>query len=170
MFTEKKEPIIFDGVATIGGKDLFPDGIGAVIWSFTDSKRQLHTNKLSNVLYFTYLPVNIKIETALSESMKNDEGTWVQTKRKYSIFNWGFGKYKNTMTHSENRFPELGTQSGFRKFSIFCKILGLISIYSMFNFAFASICTKGGIQKFSSQWILPQRLNMKLLGRQYHIN
>ena len=37
--------------------------------------------------------------TALDEYMKYDEGTWVLTKRKYSIFNSYFGKYKKEISH-----------------------------------------------------------------------
>ena len=50
-------------------------------------------------------PVNILSTTALSEPMKYDEVTWVPTKRKYSILNWGFGKYRNIISHSENCLP-----------------------------------------------------------------
>ena len=32
--------------------------------------------------------------------MKDYEGTWVLTKRKYYIFKWDFGKYKKTIDHS----------------------------------------------------------------------
>ena len=41
------------------------------------------------------------------------EVTWVLTKRKYSIFNWDFGKCMNTIAYSENCLPELEIQSGF---------------------------------------------------------
>ena len=36
MFNDKIEPIISNGVATIGGKYLIPKGIGTVSWSWTD--------------------------------------------------------------------------------------------------------------------------------------
>ena len=44
------EPIIYNGVATIGGKGLVPKVIDAVIWYWNDNAGQLHTNKLNNVL------------------------------------------------------------------------------------------------------------------------
>ena len=74
--------------------------------------------------------------------MKYDEGTWVLTKRKYSIFTWGFGNYKNTIAHSEKCLPELYIQAGFSRFDEFFKRVGSISIYSTFKFSFSSICTK----------------------------
>ena len=40
----------------------------------------------------------------LTESMKYDEVTWLLTKSKYSICAWGFGKYKEIISHSENCF------------------------------------------------------------------
>ena len=39
-------------------------------------------------------PFNILSATALAESMKDYEGTWVLAKMKYSIFTWDFGKLK----------------------------------------------------------------------------
>ena len=36
MFTENIEPIISNGVETIGGKDIITEGISTVIWSWTD--------------------------------------------------------------------------------------------------------------------------------------
>ena len=87
-------------------KYLIAKVIGTVIWYWTDEKGELHTKKLNNVLYFPDSPVNIISATALNESIKGDEGTWVLTKSKYSIFTWYFGKYKNTIAHSENCLPE----------------------------------------------------------------
>ena len=52
MFTDKIDPIIFNGVETKGVKDMIPECIGTVSWYWTNEKGQLHTNKLNNVLYF----------------------------------------------------------------------------------------------------------------------
>ena len=114
---------------TTVGKYIIPKGIGTVRWSWTDDEGQLHTNKLNYVLYFPDTPVNIPSKTALSESMKDDEGTWVILKRKYYIFTWDIWKYKKTIFYSENRLPELNTQAGFSKFSGFCKRVVSISRY-----------------------------------------
>ena len=86
MFTDKIEPIIPNGLATIGEKDLIQNGIGTVRWSWTDDEGQLHLNNNNNLLYFPYSSFNKMSTTALDEFMKYDDGTWVITKRKYSIF------------------------------------------------------------------------------------
>ena len=49
MFTEKIDPIISNGVANIGGKDIIPKGVGKFSWYWTDDEGQLHKNKLNNV-------------------------------------------------------------------------------------------------------------------------
>ena len=53
MFTDKIDPIISNGVATIGEKDIIQKGIDTVIWSWNDDEGQRHKQKLKNVLYFT---------------------------------------------------------------------------------------------------------------------
>ena len=52
MLADKIDPIIFNGVTTIIGKDLIPKRIGTVICSCNDDKGQLHTKKLNNVIDF----------------------------------------------------------------------------------------------------------------------
>ena len=66
-------------------KDIIPKEIGTFSWSCNDDEGQLHTNKLNTIIYFPDKPVNILSASTLSESMKDDEVTWVPTKRKYSI-------------------------------------------------------------------------------------
>ena len=100
MSTENIEPIIYNGVATMGGKYLVPKEIGTVIWSLTDYEEQLHTKKLNDIIYFTVSSVNILSATVFSESTKYYEVTWVATKGEYSIFTWYFGLYKKK-SHSE---------------------------------------------------------------------
>ena len=104
MLTENIDPIIYNGVSTIGQKYLIPKMIGTVNWSWTYDEHQLHTKRLNNLLSFTSPPVNILSETALAEPMNYDEGTWVVTKLKYYILTFYFGKYKNTIVHPENFF------------------------------------------------------------------
>ena len=53
MLNEKIEPIISNGVETIGGKDLITKGIETVRWYWTNDWGKLHTKKLNNVFYFT---------------------------------------------------------------------------------------------------------------------
>ena len=99
MFTEKIELIISNGVATMGEKYLIPKGNVTVRCFWNDDEGQLHTNKFNNLIYFSDSSVNIISETALAESMKYDDGTWVLTKRKYYVYTWGFGEYKKTISH-----------------------------------------------------------------------
>ena len=58
MFTDKIEPIISNGVVTIGGKGLITKLIGTVSWSWTDDERQL--------IFFPESPVSMLSETTLS--------------------------------------------------------------------------------------------------------
>ena len=67
MFYYKIDPIIDNGVATIGLKDLIPKWIGAVSWSCNDDEGQMHTNKFDNILYILDSPVNILSATALTD-------------------------------------------------------------------------------------------------------
>ena len=76
----------------IGGKYLILNGIGTVSWYWTDDEGKMHTSKYNTIIYFTASPVNILSTTVLAESIKDYEGTWVLTKRKYHIFTWDFGK------------------------------------------------------------------------------
>ena len=84
---------------------LFQKAIGAVRQSWNDYDGKLHTNKLNDLLLFLYSTVKIIIATVLSEYIKDDEGKWVLTKIKCSIFTWGFGDYKKTTDHSEYCLP-----------------------------------------------------------------
>ena len=102
-------------------KYLITEGIITVSWSWNDYQVQLNTNILNNILYFNNSPFNILTATSLDEYMKEDEVTWVLTKSKCYIFTWDSGKYKNTISHSENCLPELDIQAGFSKFSGFYK-------------------------------------------------
>ena len=52
MFNINIESIIYNGVATIGVKDLIPEVIGTFSSSWTNDEGQLHTNKFNNVPYF----------------------------------------------------------------------------------------------------------------------
>ena len=59
MFTYKIEPIIINGVVTMGGKYLITKEISTVIWSWTYDKLQPHATKMNNVMYFPDSPFNI---------------------------------------------------------------------------------------------------------------
>ena len=74
MLTHKINPVISNGVATIGETNIIPKGIDTVSWYQTDDWGQLQ-KQLNNVLYFTDSPGNILIETVLAESTNDDDGT-----------------------------------------------------------------------------------------------
>ena len=75
MHTDKIEPIISNGLATIGGRYLISKGIVKVSWPWTDDEGQMKTKKSNNVLYFTYSSVNIPSKNSLTEFIKYDDGT-----------------------------------------------------------------------------------------------
>ena len=143
-------------MATIGGKYLIPDRIGTVRWSWTDNEGQLQKNQLNNLLYFTDSPLNILSTTALAELIKDGERTQMITKIKYSIFTWYFGKYINTISNSEICLSEIDIQSSFRKFYLFYKIVGSISINFTFNFVFNSMSTREGPRTGKTMGFTPE--------------
>ena len=63
-------------------------------------------------------------------------------KSEYSIFTRDFGRYKNTIAHSETFLLELDIQSCVSRFTGSCKIVLSISRNYTFNLAFPSICTR----------------------------
>ena len=108
-----------NGVAEISCKDIHQKRIGTVSLSWNDDEGQLHANKLNNAIYFSYSPINILSTTELYESIKDDEGTWIQTNSGYSFSTWGFGKYTRIIAHSKICSLELEIPSLFSKFAIF---------------------------------------------------
>ena len=93
--------------------------------------------------------------------MKDDEGTWVLTKRKYYIFTWDFGKYKNTIARSESCLTELDIQAGFKKFAGFSRGWDKFKYIPHLALTLPPYAQRR-IQEQSSQWILLQNLRMKL--------
>ena len=67
MLYDKIEPIIDNGVATIGLNDLIPKWISSVSWSCNDDEEQMHKNKFDNILYIPDSPVDILSVTVLSD-------------------------------------------------------------------------------------------------------
>ena len=86
MFTDKIEPIISNGVETIGGKGIIHKGIATVSWSCNNDEGKLCRNKWNNLIYFPDSPLKKISATALAEFTKDDERTWLLTKIKYYIF------------------------------------------------------------------------------------
>jgi hypothetical protein len=59
IFSELREISSPTTVATIGGKNSQPSGIGTVIWSWQDDNTKTHQYEFKNVYYFPQSPVNI---------------------------------------------------------------------------------------------------------------
>jgi len=125
------------GVATIGGTDFKPAGIGTVEWTWTDDNGRRHTMRIENVLYFPQSPVNVLSVTAFASQLGDEEGTWIKTKMKYSQFTWDSERHSRRIEHSENCLPELPINNGYGTFVTFCN-----SIYELIGgkriFAFTS--------------------------------
>eukprot|EP00978_Attheya_sp_CCMP212_P006292 scaffold14257_cov69-Attheya_sp.AAC.1 len=53
--------------------------------------------------------------------MDDPEGTYITTKRDYSCFVWGYGKYQRRIEHDASQLPALNVNEGFKFWSNFCK-------------------------------------------------
>lgn len=73
------------GVQTATGV-LVPRGLGTVHLKIKDDEGIVHTKDIHDALFFPESPVNILRVTHLADQLKDDEGTSVHTKQKYSIF------------------------------------------------------------------------------------
>ena len=104
------------GVATIGGKDHRPEGIGTIRLSWRDDEGKSYTYHLKNTLFFTESPVNILSVTKLADFFNDDEGMYVKTMQKESILVWDHGKAQITFRHSESCLPELHVNTGFNSY------------------------------------------------------
>jgi hypothetical protein len=71
-------------VATIGGRNSRPSGIGDVTWSWQDDNGKTHRYELKDVYYFTQSPVNILSVTTFAKHLNDEEGTGIDTKASYS--------------------------------------------------------------------------------------
>jgi hypothetical protein len=113
MFQDLKDVTSPNVVATIGGKNSSPSGVGTVKWTWKDDDGKDHTFIFENVLYFPNSPVNVLSVTSLADFLNDDEGTGIDTKRKYSRFYWDHGKHQRTFHHSDSNLPPInqGTSS-----------------------------------------------------------
>ena len=84
MFTHLRELTDVRTVATIGGKNSRPSGIGTVKWSWLDDAGQTHEYELQDVYYFPPSPVNILSVTEFAKFLNDDEGTGIITKAHHS--------------------------------------------------------------------------------------
>ena len=74
MFESMATASVNKVVATIGGKNNFPKGIGTVKWSWLDELGEVHTHQIEQVHYFPSSPVNILGITTFGRQL-NDEDT-----------------------------------------------------------------------------------------------
>eukprot|EP00978_Attheya_sp_CCMP212_P007526 scaffold17426_cov58-Attheya_sp.AAC.6 len=123
MFVGESIPLTNGGVATIGSEDVYPKGIGFVDWTWKDDAGQKHKTRLKGVLYFPDSPVNILSITALATQMDDPEGTYITTKRDYSVFHWGFNQYERRIEHDASKLPGLEVNKGFHLWSNYSKAI-----------------------------------------------
>lgn len=102
-------------VMTVGSDALLPSGIGDVKVTWMDDEGIPYEIILRKVLYFPSSPVNVLSVTAFANQLCDDEGTWIQTKRNYSVFSWEFGTRTKTIQHPSSNLPEMSVnhQSSF---------------------------------------------------------
>ena len=119
MFVGKLHEVDIFWVATIGGTDFKPTGIGTVKWSWKDDEGKSHTHRLERVLYFPESAVNIISPNALADHYDDKNGTHIKIKNYSSGFSWDLGKYTRTITHSANCLAEIPINDGYEVFGTF---------------------------------------------------
>lgn len=88
------------GVLTIGDSNQFSHSIGDIQVSWLDSVDTTVQYILKDELYFPNSPINIISVTAFADQLEDNEGTWIMTKRRHSVFTWDFGRNLIELTHS----------------------------------------------------------------------
>ena len=111
IFTTLK-PCTQHCVATIGGTDLEPEGIGTILIHVQDNEGLSSEMTLDDVLYFTSSPVNLISIACLANQYKDAEGTVIHTIRYHSDFTWNFGAHTKTIYHAQSRIPEMEVSTG----------------------------------------------------------
>ena len=122
MFIGEITPDTHSHVATIGGKQNKPRGVGTVRWTWKDDAGQRHSFDIDHVLYFPDSPVNILSVTKFAAQLKDDEGTGINTKRLHSEFYWQGSKFRRTIRHPPSNLPELPINEGWDCFTLFSKL------------------------------------------------
>ena len=100
-----------------------PEGIGSVRMSWRDDNGDTFDHVLTDVLYFPKSPVRILSTSKLSTEWGptiDEEGTWILSKRSYSIFTWKNGGHTRRITHPAHCLPEMPVNEGFGSFQRFC--------------------------------------------------
>jgi len=99
-------------VATIGGNNFYPTGIGELNIKIKDDENKISAIILKDVLYFPNSPVNIISVVCLADHFDDDYGTSVLTTRNSSTFTWNKEKHTKSLGHSRNRLPEIMVNEG----------------------------------------------------------
>ena len=99
-------------VATIGGSNFYPKGIGDLNVKIRDDNNMTSELVLKNVLYFPNSPVNIISVFCLADHFNDDHGISVLTSRNTSVLIWDNSKFRKTLRHSNNRLPEISVNEG----------------------------------------------------------
>jgi hypothetical protein len=129
MFSKLREILTPSTVATIGGRNNHPSGIGDVTWSWEDDNGKTHCYELKDVYYFPQSPVNIlSVTTFATKHLNDEEGTGIDTKASYSRLYWDHNnKYSHRFVHSDSNLPEMPINGGnnafawfMNKFTCFC--------------------------------------------------
>lgn len=123
----------FSSVATIGGSNFYPTGIGNVRVRIKDDSNKISEIILKDVLFFPNSQVNIISIVCLADQFDDDHGTSVHTDRNGSIFTWDRGSYVKTSSHSKNGLPEITVNEGLNS-ETGCKIRNLIPASAFFTY------------------------------------
>ena len=130
-----------------------PAGIGTVEITICDDEGKNHKLKLENALYFPESPVNVLGVTSLAAQLDDDDGTYIKTFRKNSIFVCDNESWQRNFEHPPSGLPELSVNEGFST---------LTALYE----AFASVIpmAKATLHCFASeQQLHPSHLSMAYL-------
>ncbi len=99
-------------VATIGGVNYYPVGIGTVPVQIPDGTGATSLVVLNDVLYFPNSPVKIISVVHLGDDLNDSDGTWISTKRYNSVLKWDCEKFTKEIVHSTSRLPEILVNPG----------------------------------------------------------
>ena len=115
------------GIITIGDHKEVPKARGTVPVTWKDSGGRVHSKVLEDCFLMPTSPVNIVSISRLAETLGDEEGTWIKTRWKSSIFTWEFGKYSMEIPHPLGQIPTLSFQVGLKNylsFTTLCKSVG----------------------------------------------
>ena len=113
-------------VATIGGANHYPVGIGLVRIQVPDDAGMTSSIVMNDVLYFPNSPVKIISVMCLGDDLNDSSGTWITTKRFESLLKWDCKQYSKKITHPRSRLPELIVNPGCSSDMALCTALDTV--------------------------------------------